>query len=159
MGKVSEGKYPVLIRYYFLASFLAIITFQFVTNFNLLFRMHTVKLIVAFLVGSFAGGLIFLYSMIKDPNRASKDQDLKKKIGNTGFSSVFIKNIFTYSFAGLVGMVVYTVLTMETYNNFMQQLFSAENMIIYLGSLIAAFVYGLFISIGFVKRIKFLYGT
>lgn len=166
LKKMKEIEYLILAKYYFIGVILAAIIYHFVSksyinqilNINSIFGKEMIGLIIASVSGALVGGYIYYKDTISHSDRITKElqfwSQLKEK------QMWFIITMITGgSIAGFGGQIVGVVIDMENYSNFFQNLFTQPAISRYLGIIFAGSVFGLFLSIGIIKRFKLLYGN
>lgn len=158
----KKYEYLTLTRYCLLGIIVSVLVFQFVTmsltdhslRFDALWATETFIRLISILIGGLLGGLILLFL----PQNELIEIARWKRLTNKGESNFILVNVFAFSFAFFVGGLVFEALDMKTYDHFFASLFSLENTINYIGRIIAAAVFGLFFSLGMIKRMKKMYG-
>ncbi|MFA6617597.1 MAG: hypothetical protein WCT23_00815 [Candidatus Neomarinimicrobiota bacterium] len=154
----KEFEHPILTKYCLLGLIISTLVFQFVTmslidqrlRFDALWSTETFIRLVSILIGALVGGSILL---LIPPNKLL-DFAIWKRLRSKGELSFIFVNVFAFSIALFVGGLVFKALDMETYDHFFASLFSIENIIDYSGRIIAAAVFGVFYSLGMIKRMN-----
>lgn len=156
-------KYLATIKYPFFGIILAVLVFQFVTKsminhelyFNSLIEKQTIKFIIATLIGGFFGGYVIIL-MENKTDRRIKEEILWEGIKENNIL-FFIKNIVAFSVGGFVYMIIGNLLDLESYDNLILVLFSADFIIEYIGIILSMSVFSILMSIGIKKRLSLLY--
>jgi len=165
--RIKQLKYLYLGQYFLLGIVLAVFAYQFITqsllsqriDLGMLFDKESIKLLVACLFGSVIGGIVYIIISVNDKTRERREANNWIKMKDAKISIVIFKVMFALSLGAFVGMIVKKGLDMESYVSFMQTLFSNENIISYVGAVVAACVFAIPLSIGAMKRLKLLYGN
>ncbi|MRT94365.1 hypothetical protein [Ancylomarina sp. 16SWW S1-10-2] len=167
MEKINQSKYLFLGQYFVIGVILTAFVYQFVTqsllnksiDLSLLFDKGTIAFVIACIIGSIVGGLFYIIISLNDKTRIERETRTWVTIKDAKFSLFLLKVMFALSFAAFVGMLVKRGMEMESSNSFMSALFSSDNMISYVGAVVAACVFAIPLSIGAMKRLKLLYGN
>lgn len=165
--KIKESKYLNLGQYFLLGIVLGVFVYQFVTqsllnqhiDLDLLFAKETLGLLVSCLIGGSIGGLVYILISLKDKARVKREASSWALMKNAKMSKFILKAMFALSLGAFVGMLVKRAMEMESYDSFMSQLFSSENIISYIGIVLAACIFAIPLAIGGKKRLKLLYGN
>lgn len=165
--KIKESKYLNLGQYFLLGIVLGVFVYQFVTqsllneriDLTILFDKETIGLLISSLIGGVTGGLVYIIISLNDKIRVQREVNNWKVIKNAKISSLILKAMFALSFGAFIGMVAKRTMEMESYDSFMSQLFSSENIISYIAIVLAACVFAIPLAIGGKKRLKLLYGN
>ncbi|MCK4812982.1 MAG: hypothetical protein KAT14_03485, partial [Candidatus Marinimicrobia bacterium] len=164
--KFKELEYLILAKYYFLGIVLAVLIYQFVT---ISLSSHSLRLdafieaetnirLFASLIGGFFGGLVYLLISRNEEQRKLREKIIWKKIKEKGNRYIILVGVLACSLGFFVTGLIKAALDMESKTNFFQSLFSYENNVNYIGRILAAGLFGLFLSIGVIKRLKKMYG-
>ncbi len=165
LSKIKQSKYLFLGRYFLLGIILGVFSYQFITqsvinqriDLGMLFDKESMKLLVACLFGSVIGGIVYIIISVNDKTRERREANNWLKMKDAKISTVMLKVMFALSLGAFVGMIVKKGLGIESYESFMHTLFSNENIISYVGAVMAACVFAIPLSIGAMKRLKLLY--
>lgn len=153
-----------IIKYYFIGIVAAVIVYQFVTNsiinhklsFSSFIEKETFKHMIATLIGGFVGGFVFIL-MSNKTDRLIKEKIFWENIKNRN-TQFFIRNLLALSIAGFTYKLIGNFFDLESYDNFIQILFSRNFIIEYVGMIFAMIVFSILISVGIKKRLHLLYG-
>ena len=164
-SKIKQSKYLYLGQYFIIGIILAAFVYQFVTqsllnkrlDLALLFNKETIGFIIACLIGSIVGGLVYIVISSYDKTRVDRETKNWVAIKDAKIGLVVLKGMLALSLGAFVGMLVKRIMEMESYDSFMNTLFSSDNTISYIGAVVAACVFAIPLSIGVVKRLKYLY--
>lgn len=163
--KIIDSKYLIVAKYYFLGIILAVIIYQFSTksmlnmglDFNSLFEKELFVRIISMLLGGLVGGLVASPILFNKNGRRNEEKFYKTTIiGN--YKTFFIRNVLAFSLGGLVYELLINLFSLTTFDNLIQNLFSMDFVIGYLGSILAMSVFSILLSIGLLKRLDLLYG-
>jgi hypothetical protein len=166
-NKIKQSKYLHLGQYFLLGIILGVFVYQFVTqsllgqriDLKVLVERETLVFLFSCLVGSTLGGMVYIIISLNDKTRVRREFSNWIKMKNAKISSVILKAMFALSMGAFVGMLAKRTMDMESYDFFTSSLFSRENIISYIGAVVAACVFAIPLSIGAVKRLKLLYGN
>ncbi|MFT5749271.1 MAG: hypothetical protein ACI93S_000526 [Ancylomarina sp.] len=164
-NKIKQSKYLNLGQYFLLGIVLGVFVYQFVTqslirqrlDLTILFDKETIGLLISCLVGGIIGGVVYMIISLNDKIRVRREANNWKIIKNAKISSLIFKAMFALSLGAFVGMLAKRAMEMESYDFFMDALFSSENIVSYIGAVVAACVFAIPLSIGVMKRLKLLY--
>ena len=163
--KIIDFKYLIVIKYYLLGIPLAVIVYQFSTksmlnmglDFGSLFEKELFVRIISMIVGGLVGGLAALPMLVNKNARRNEEISYKTKfVGN--YKTFFIRNVLAFSVGGLVYELLINLFGLTSFDNLIQNLFSKDFVIGYLGSILAMSVFSILLSIGLLKRLDLLYG-
>jgi len=165
LSKIKQSKYLFLGRYFLLGIILGVFVYQFITqslfnksiDFGILIESETMFQLFACLVGGIIGGMAYVIISLSDKTRERREANNWLKMKDAKISTVMLKVMFALSLGAFVGMIVKKGLGIESYESFMHTLFSNENIISYVGAVMAACVFAIPLSIGAMKRLKLLY--
>ena len=163
--KIKQAKYLLLGQYLLLGIILGVFVYLFLTqsllnmriDLALLFDKKTIGFLIACLVGGILGGLVYIIISLNDKTRERRESSNWAKMKNVKISLVIFKAMFALSLGAFVGMLAKKAIDLESYTNFMNTLFSSENIISYVGAVVAACVFAIPLAIGAMKRLKLLY--
>jgi len=166
-NKIKQSKYLYLGQYFILGIVLGVFVYQFVTqslikqriDLTILFDKETIGLLISCLVGGIIGGLVYMIISLNDKIRVSREANNWAIMKNAKISSLIFKAMFALSLGSFIGMLAKRTMEMETYDSFMNALFSSDNIISYIGVVLAACVFAIPLSIGSLKRLKLLYNN
>ncbi|MCZ4696010.1 hypothetical protein DWB61_14930 [Ancylomarina euxinus] len=164
-NKIKQTKYLFLGQYFLLGIILGVFVYQFLTqsllnqriDLALLFDKETIGFLISCLVGGISGGIVYIIISLNDKTRVKRESNSWVKMKNAKISSLIFKAMFAFSMGAFVGMLAKKAMDLESYTNFMSSLFSSENMISYIGAVVAACVFAIPLSIGALKRLRLLY--
>jgi len=164
-NKFQQSKYLLLGQYFYLGIILAVFAYQFVTqslinqriDLEVFVERETLFQLFASLVGGVFGGVGYIIISLNDKTRVKRESNNWAIMKNTKIGSIILKAMFVLSLGAFVGMLAKRTIDMESYDFFMSTLFSSENMISYVGAVVAACVFAIPLSIGAMKRLKLLY--
>ncbi len=164
-GKIKKYKYLTITKYYILGIILAVIIFQFATNFirnneldiKTLTEKETLGYIISTLVGGLVAGLVFILMTINKKDRQIKEERLWANIKEKNIV-FFIRNIIAFSIGGFVYKIIINLFNLTDSNRFVRALFSTDFVIDYAGIVLAMTVFSILISVGIKKRLYLLYG-
>lgn len=159
--KFKESKYNLLVKYYFLGLFLAALVFQFATSIlefhslqaDVIFNTDFFGMLLAIFVGGFVGGVVWVLMKINSKDLHARDIATWEKIKDKRNSAIILKFIFAFSVGGFAGMLSSNLL--DGGNG--TALFSETNIYSYIGMILAASTFAIFISHGIVKRLAVLF--
>jgi len=166
-NKIKQSKYLLLGQYFLMGIFLGALTYQLVTqsllnqriDLMVFFEEDTLGFIFACLVGGVFGGIGFVIFSLNDKTRVKREANNWAIMKKSKISTVILKAMFALSVGAFVGMLAKQAIDLESYTNVMSSLFSSENVIVYIGAVVAACVFAIPISIGAMKRLKLLYNN
>lgn len=119
-------------------------------NIRYLYSSHSIKLIVAFLVGGFAAVIVLYQLKFNFSKRTLKMFETK------GFWYSFLSNILGFSIGGLIAKLIKNVFDILDKSLVFSYLYQYYKVYEYIAIVCAATVFALFYTLGSVKRLKLL---